>query len=83
MASERRCCFAEIAPGGARFQFQSVENSSSNQVTVKGDRPNGVIIAGYRVCDAVRIGIAVNNSDDRNPEAFCLRLWRSIPCSYR
>src|ERR1700751_1262534 len=48
----RRLGLPDVASGLDHLLLDAVENGVGDQVAVGGDRPDGVVIAGYRIGDA-------------------------------
>ena len=48
------------------LSFQAIQNGTGNEITVKRNGTERIIIAGDRVINTIRAGVAVNNRDDGN-----------------
>ena len=59
---------AEIDAGLDLALAQAVDDGARRQIAIKRDGAGGVVIAGDRIGDAVRIGIGIQNRGHRNAQ---------------
>ena len=72
-----------VHAGGDLAFRQTVDHGAGDEVTIKRDGARGVVIAGDRISDAVRIAVGIEDRRHWNAEFARFGNGDNIPYSYR